>query len=111
MSVEYKINEPISTDQFTAMLTNSTLGERCPIQDSDCTEGMSLNSTITVSAWGSGMLVGISRSVTDFHNVCYLSNLDVTESYQKMGIEKQLHITTQNELGYRWCLTDFSRNF
>ena len=39
------------------MLTNSTLGERCPIQYSDGTEGMILNSTLTVSAWDSGMLV------------------------------------------------------
>jgi hypothetical protein len=59
---------------------------------------MILNSTLTVSVWDPGMLVGISRSVTDFHNVCYLSDLDVAESHQKMGIEKQLHITMQNEL-------------
>ena len=85
MSVEYKINVPISTDQFIALLTNSTLGERRPIEDRDCMEGMISNSNLMVSAWDLGKLVGVSRSVTDFHYACYLSDLAVAESHQKMG--------------------------
>ena len=101
MSVEYKINVPISTDQFIALLTNSTLGERRPIEDRDCMEGMISNSNLMVSAWDLGKLVGVSRSVTDFHYACYLSDLAVAESHQKMGIGKQLQIITQSELGPR----------
>ncbi|MCP4321032.1 MAG: GNAT family N-acetyltransferase [Alteromonadales bacterium] len=101
MSVEYKINEPISTDQFIELLVSSSLGDRRPIQDRDCIEGMISNSNLTVSAWDLGNLVGLSRSITDFHYACYLSDLAVAESHQKMGIGKQLQIMTQSELGPR----------
>lgn len=99
MSIEYKINEPVSTDQFIALLKNSTLGERRPIQDRECMEGMILNSNLTVSAWESVNLVGLARSMTDFHYACYLSDLAVNKSHQKSGIGKQLQIITQKQLG------------
>ena len=99
MSIEYKINEPITTDQFIELLANSTLGERRPIHDLQCMEGMVSNSDLTVSAWVSGSLVGIARSVTDFHYACYLSDLAVSKEYQKSGIGKHLQILTQEQLG------------
>lgn len=101
MSIAYKINEPITTDQFIDLLVSSTLGERRPIQDRECMEGMISNSNLTVSAWESGRLVGIARSMTDFHYACYLSDLAVSQSHQKFGIGKQLQIITQNQLGPR----------
>ena len=101
MSIEYKINHPISTSQFISLLADSTLGERRPIQDRECMEGMISNSNLTVSAWDSEKLVGISRCMTDFHYACYLSDLAVSEQYQKMGIGKQLQILTQKQLGPR----------
>ena len=99
MSIEYKINEPITTDQFIELLANSTLGERRPIHDLQCMEGMVSNSDLTVSAWVNGSLVGIARSVTDFHYACYLSDLAVSKEYQKSGIGKHLQILTQEQLG------------
>ena len=45
------------------------------------------------------MLVGIARSMTDFHYACYLSDLAVRESHQKCGIGKKLQLLTQNQLG------------
>ncbi|PID58764.1 MAG: GNAT family N-acetyltransferase [Gammaproteobacteria bacterium] len=99
MSIEYKINEPISTDQFIELLVNSTLGERRPIDDRQCMEGMISNSNLTVSAWQNSCLVGIARSVTDYHYACYLSDLAVNKKYQKSGIGKQLQILTQKQLG------------
>jgi len=101
MSIEYKINHPISADQFISLLADSTLGERRPIQDRECMAGMISNSNLTVSAWDSEKLVGISRCMTDFHYACYLSDLAVSEKYQKLGIGKQLQILTQDQLGPR----------
>lgn len=101
MSIEYKINHPISADQFISLLADSTLGERRPIQDRECMAGMISNSNLTVSAWDSEKLVGISRCMTDFHCACYLSDLAVSEKYQKLGIGKQLQILTQDQLGPR----------
>lgn len=101
MSIEYKVNHAISTDQFLSLLADSTLGERRPVEDRECIEGMISNSNLTVSAWDSGKLVGISRCMTDFHYACYLSDLAVSERYQNMGIGKQLQILTQKQLGPR----------
>lgn len=99
MSIEYKINELVSTDQFIELLEHSTLGERRPINDRDCMEGMISNSNLTISAWDSGKLVGIARSMTDFHYACYLSDLAVSKDHQKCGIGKKLQIVTQQQLG------------
>lgn len=99
MSIEYKINEDITTDQFIGLLKSSTLGERRPIEDRECMAGMILNSNLIVSAWHNDNLVGIARSVTDFHYACYLSDLAVSKAHQKSGIGKQLQVLTQKQLG------------
>lgn len=99
MNIEYKINKPISVEQFIALLEDSTLGERRPTEDKTCMEGMIANSNLVVSAWHNNQLVGIARSLTDFHYACYLSDLAVSLEYQKLGIGKQLQIFTQQQLG------------
>lgn len=99
MSIEYKINARVSTDQFVELLRESTLGERRPIDDRECMEGMVHNSNLMVTAWHGEKLVGIARSVTDFHYACYLSDLAVHKRYQKTGIGKRLQAKTQEQLG------------
>lgn len=95
MNIEYKINIPLTADQFIDLLVRSTLGERRAIDDRVCMEGMVANSNLMVTAWEQGTLVGIARSMTDFHYACYLSDLAVAKSHQKMGIGKQLQSITQ----------------
>ena len=99
MSIEYKINAPVSTDQFIELLRESTLGERRPIEDRECMEGMVKNSNLMVTAWHGEELVGIARSMTDFHYACYLSDLAVHGKYQKTGVGKKLQVITQEKLG------------
>ena len=99
MSIEYKINAPVSADQFIELLRQSTLGERRPIDDRGCMEGVVENSNLMVSAWDGENLIGIARSMTDFHYACYLSDLAVDKEYQHCGIGKQLQIITQDQLG------------
>ena len=101
MSIEYKINGPVTADQFIDLLARSTLGERRPIHDRQCMEGMIGNSNLTVSAWEQDTLIGMARSITDFHYACYLSDLAVCHSRQRSGIGKQLQIITQSQLGPR----------
>ncbi|MGV6808115.1 MAG: GNAT family N-acetyltransferase [bacterium] len=99
MGIEYKINEPTTSEQFIELLKDCSLGERRPITDIDCIEGMISNSNLTISAWESGRLIGIARCMTDFHYACYLSDLAVSNSHQKSGIGKQLQIIVQQQLG------------
>ncbi|WP_394171673.1 GNAT family N-acetyltransferase [Saccharospirillum alexandrii] len=99
MAIEYRINAPVSADQFIDLLHRSTLAERRPVDDWACIEGMLTNASLTISAWDGDLLVGIARSVTDFHYACYLSDLAVDASLQKSGIGKQLQAVTQQQLG------------
>lgn len=99
MSIEYKINAPVTTEQFIELLNKSTLGERRPVDDIGCITGTVKNSNLIVTAWDNETLVGIARSMTDFHYACYLSDLAVDKKYQKCGIGKQLQVITQEQLG------------
>lgn len=97
--IEYKINAPVTAEQFIDLLRASTLGERRPIDDYDCIDGMITNSNLVVTAWDSERLIGVARSMTDFHYACYLSDLAVDRKYQKSGIGKELQKLTQKQLG------------
>ena len=98
-SIEYKINAPLSADQFIALLDASSLGERRPVHDRACMEGMINNSNLVVSAWDGDTPVGVARSITDFHYACYLSDLAVAKTHQGLGIGKMLQVRTQAALG------------
>ena len=101
MTITYQTNAPITPPEFQTLLQDSTLGERRPIDDPACIKGMIENSNLVVSAWDEKRLVGIARSMTDFHYACYLSDLAVHRDYQGLGIGKQLQRLTQQELGPR----------
>jgi ribosomal protein S18 acetylase RimI-like enzyme len=104
MQIEYKINADLSADQFVALLRKTTLGERRPLEDRACLEGMINNCNLTITAWADERLIGIARSLTDFHFACYLSDLAVDEAYQGRGIGKRLQAITQAQLGPRCSL-------
>ncbi len=101
MNIQYRVNAPLGTDDFIALLKASTLAERRPVDDRECMEGMVRNGNLTVTAWDGDRLVGVARSVTDFHYACYLSDLAVDAGYQKLGIGRKLQSLTQEQLGPR----------
>lgn len=99
MSIEYRTNQAVQVNQFVALLKASTLGERRPVDDLQCIRGMLENADLMVSAWDGEQLVGVARSVTDFHYACYLSDLAVHVDYQRSGIGKMLLKKTREALG------------
>lgn len=88
--IEYQIENKISIDEFKNVLVKSTLGERRPVDDEETLSKMIENGNLMVTARENGKLIGIARSLTDFNYCTYLSDLAVDESYQKMGIGKEL---------------------
>jgi len=104
MDISYKVNSPITAEQFIELLKESTLSGRRPIEDKNCMEGMVNNSNLLVTAWHGDNLVGVARSVTDFHYACYLSDLAVDKKYQMRGIGKKLQTITQQQLGEKCIL-------
>jgi len=101
MNIDYKINAPLSTQAFIDVLQHSSLAERRPVDDRDCIAGMLNNSNLVISAWNADRLVGVARSMTDFHYACYVSDLAVDKAFQRAGIGKKLLALTQEQLGAR----------
>lgn len=98
-TISYAIDRVITLEQFRDVLVRSTLGERRPIDNDECLRGMIVNTDIMATAWDGDKLVGISRSLTDWHYSCYLADLAVDAAYQRDGIGKQLIDLTQRQLG------------
>jgi hypothetical protein len=99
MNIEYHVNEAVTVDEFIDVLNRSGLSERRPVQDRACMSGMLDNCNLMVTARTNGVLIGVARSVTDFHYACYLSDLAVDKSYQAIGIGIELQRLTQAQLG------------
>jgi ribosomal protein S18 acetylase RimI-like enzyme len=77
--------------EFVDVLRRSTLAERRPIEDAAAMAGMLAHASIIVTARSQdGMLVGISRAISDFHYCTYLSDLAVDQAFQRRGIGREL---------------------
>lgn len=92
----YQIENELALDEFVSLLNRSTLGERRPIDDEDRLKAMLKHANLIVTARHGELLVGVSRSLSDFSFCTYLSDLAVDESYQKKGIGKVLIRETKN---------------
>jgi len=80
----------LSPVEFLDVLRRSTLAERRPIDEPETIRGMLEHADVIVTARVDGLLVGISRAITDFHYCTYLSDLAVDEAYQRQGIGREL---------------------
>lgn len=98
-AVHYAVDRSIDVPQFRDLLVRSTLGERRPIDVDECLEGMLRHADILATAWVDDVLVGVSRSLTDWTYSCYLADLAVDVAYQREGIGRQLIDLTQRQLG------------
>lgn len=94
----FDVNRPVTAAQFRDLLVRSTLGERRPIDQTDTLRGMLEHASLVATCWHGELLVGIARSVTDYHFCCYLSDLAVDCAYQRQGIGRQLIDLTQSQL-------------
>lgn len=98
MQIIYKLNAPMSLEQFVEVLEKSGLAKHRPMAELETIQGMLANSNLVLSAWHDEKLIGIARCITDFHDVCYLSDLAVDAYYQKHGIGTQLQRQVKNQL-------------
>ena len=93
--IEYKVTPDLDTDVAYELYVASTLGERRPIDDRPRFETMLRSANLTITAWDGELLVGISRSITDWVWCTYLSDLAVRVSHQRQGIGVELMRRTQ----------------
>jgi len=62
------------------------------------------HANLVVTAWDNGLLVDLSRTLTDFLYVGYLADLAVRESHERQGIGIGLIRTTRERMGPRSML-------
>ena len=101
----YASEPSLDPTEFIDVLRRSTLAERRPINDIATIRGMLEKADLVVTARNSsGLLVGISRAITDYHYCTYLSDLAVDESYQGLGIGRELISRTHSAAGMKTML-------
>jgi len=75
--IEYRVGNALDLDEVIDLYRTSTLGERRPVDDRERMGNMLRHANLVVTAWEGDLLVGISRSLTDWVYVTYLSDLAV----------------------------------
>lgn len=90
-SISYGVAASLEADEFISLLKRSTLAERRPVNERARIETMLRNASLIVTARNrDGLLIGVSRCVTDFAFCCYCSDLAVDEDYQGHGVGSRL---------------------
>ncbi len=97
--ITYRVGNDLDLDGMIELYHASTLGEWRPAGDRDRMGEMLNQANLVVTAWDGDLLVGISRALSDFSFVTYLSDLAVRKSHQRSGIGKELIRRTQQAAG------------
>ncbi len=83
--IEYRVGNKLDLDTVIELYRASTLGERRPVEERERMGEMLRNANLVITAWDGDLLVGISRSVSDFAYCTYLSDLAVRLSHQRQS--------------------------
>lgn len=88
--IDYRTGNDVDLDEMIELYVDSTLGERRPVGERERMSRMLAEANLVITAWDGDLMVGISRSVTDWVYCTYLSDLAVRAKYQGQGIGKEL---------------------
>jgi len=102
MEITYKSDIIPEIEVIIAVYDNSGINR--PTCDKERISKMYANSNLVITAWDNDLLVGISRSLSDFCFCCYLSDLAVRKEYQKLGIGKKMISLTKEKIGEQCML-------
>src|SRR5690242_16925644 len=104
-TIQYSIEPSLTVDEFVGVLRRSTLAERRPVHDAEIIGKMLSQADLIVTARDEqGLLVGVSRALTDYAFCTYLSDLAVVESFQGRGIGRELIRRTHEAAGLHTML-------
>ncbi len=90
MKIVYSSEPGLTVEEFIDVLRRSTLAERRPVDQIERIGRMLKGADVIITARVDGVLVGVSRAITDFSYCTYLSDLAVDETFQKQGIGRRL---------------------
>lgn len=95
--ITYRLDIIPTTTQIIELYNNAGLPR--PTDDVERIGKMYEHSNLVITAWHNEMLVGVSRSITDWVWSCYLADLAVRKEFHASGIGKKLIELTKEKLG------------
>jgi predicted N-acetyltransferase YhbS len=104
MSLTYQREPALSSEEFIDILVRSTLAERRPVDNPPVVRAMLENADVIVTARLDGLLVGVSRAISDFAYCTYLADLAVDVKCQGQGIGRELIRLTHEAAGLHTSL-------
>jgi predicted N-acetyltransferase YhbS len=105
MTINFAQEPKLPAEELADVLKRSTLGERRPVNDISRLQGMIRHADVIVTARDDdGLLIGVSRAISDFHYCTYLSDLAVDVAHQRQGIGKELIRKTHEFAGLQTSL-------
>jgi predicted N-acetyltransferase YhbS len=97
MDITYKTGVKPTAQQIIDLYNSA--GLKRPTDDAERISKIYENSNLVITAWDGDLLIGVSRTITDFYYTSYLADLAVKLEYQKEGIGKKLLYLTKETLG------------
>jgi ribosomal protein S18 acetylase RimI-like enzyme len=97
MSIVYSFDKRPEVDLVIELYENAELPR--PTYDRERIQLMYDNSNLILTAWDENLLVGVSRSITDWVWSCYLADLAIRKSHQQEGIGRELIRLTKEKVG------------
>jgi len=95
--IEYRHNFPLDPREVARVFEASGIVR--PTDDLPRIARMFAGADLVISAWDTGRLIGVCRSLTDYSYCCYLSDLAVDAAYQRRGVGKRLIDMVRDVLG------------
>lgn len=99
VELRYAQEPDLDVDAFIALLADSGLGARRPIDDRARIAKMLANAGLIVTARRDGELVGVARTLSDFAYASYLADLAVAARCKGQGIGRALIAETRARIG------------
>ncbi len=104
-AIQFSLEPDLPATQFINLLARSTLSERRPIGEIETITAMLRNADIVLVARArDGLLIGVSRAITDYSYCTYLSDLAVDTAFQRQGIGRELVRRTHEAAGFHTML-------
>ena len=97
--IAFAIEPSLSVAEFKSVLHRSTLAERRPMDEPKTLEAMLKHASVIVTARADGLLIGVSRAISDFAYCTYLSDLAVDVNWQRQGVGRELIRRTHEAAG------------
>jgi GNAT superfamily N-acetyltransferase len=88
--IERENGPRLDLDEVLDVYRRSGLGARRPIDDIERMQAMVRNANLVITCRVNDELVGITRSISDFAYVTYLSDIAVVREYQRSGIGRAM---------------------